>query len=64
MEEKKTCPNCYSFSIKKKTGRESNKPSPARQERQEDEENNIYECRSCGRLFDEDDLLNLEMEKY
>ena len=63
MEEKITCPNCYSSSIKKKTGRESNEPSPARHERQE-EENNIYECRSCGRLFDEDDLLNIEMEKY
>jgi transposase-like protein len=63
MEEKVTCPNCHSYSIKKKTGRKSKEPGTARLHSPK-EENIIYECRSCGKVFDEDDLLNIEMEKY
>lgn len=63
MEEKVTCPNCYSHSIKKKTGKKSKTPGISRLENPEDK-NIIYECLSCGKVFDEDDLLNMEMDKY
>ena len=63
MEEKMTCPNCYSYSIKKKERKKSKEPGTARLE-SPDEENIIYECLSCGKVFDKDDLLNIEMEKY
>lgn len=63
MEEKVTCPNCHSYSIKKKTGRKSKEPGTARF-KSPDEKNIIYECLSCGKVFDADDLLNLEMDKY
>ena len=63
MEEKMTCPNCYSYSIKKKAGKKSKEAGTARVENP-DEKNIIYECLSCGKVFDADDLLNLEMDKY
>lgn len=63
MEEKVTCPNCHSCSIKKKAGEKSKEPWPSRL-RNPDEKNIIYECLSCGKVFDEDDLLNMEMDKY
>lgn len=63
MEEKMTCPNCHSSSVKKKKGRKSKNPGLASL-KNPDEENIIYECLSCGKVFDEDDLLNLEMDKY
>lgn len=62
MEEKMTCPNCYSSSIKKKTEKTSRKPGTAGLEDPE-AENIIYECLSCGKVFDKDDLLNMEMDK-
>lgn len=61
MEEKMTCPNCYSSSIKKKIRNTSKKPGTSRLENPE-EGNIIYECLSCGKVFDEDDLLNIEMD--
>ncbi|UCE20814.1 MAG: hypothetical protein JSV46_00840 [Candidatus Aminicenantes bacterium] len=63
VEEKVTCPNCHSYSIKKKAGKKSKEPGTARL-KNPDEKDIIYECLSCGKVFDEDDLLNLEMDKY
>ncbi len=63
MQEKMTCPNCYSYSIKKKAGKKSKDHGPARLA-SSDEKNIDYECLSCGKVFNEDDLLNLEMDKY
>lgn len=63
MDEKMTCPNCYSCNVKKKTGKKSNESGPARAE-SPDEENIIYECLGCGKVFNEDDLLNLEKDQY
>ncbi len=51
VDKEMKCPNCHSSSIKKKT------PIKAR-------EKISYECRGCGKEFDEDDLLNLEMDNY
>ncbi len=51
VDKEMKCPNCHSSSIKKKT------PIKAR-------EQISYECRGCGKEFDEDDLMNLEMEKH
>jgi len=45
------CPNCHSSSIKKK------KPKDGRGQIQ-------YECRGCGKEFDEDDLINIDIEKH
>jgi DNA-directed RNA polymerase subunit RPC12/RpoP len=63
MEEKVTCPNCHSHSVKKKTTKKSKKPGTAGLKNPEDE-NIIYECLSCGKVFDKDDLLNIEMDQY
>jgi HD-GYP domain-containing protein (c-di-GMP phosphodiesterase class II) len=51
VEKEMNCPNCHSSSIKKKA------PNKAR-------EKISYECRGCGKEFDEDDLMNLEMDKH
>lgn len=51
VEKEMKCPNCHGSSIKKRTPKE-----PREQIR--------YECRGCGKEFDEDDLMNLEMDKY
>jgi len=45
------CPNCYDSSIKKKT------PEKGREQIR-------YECRSCGKEFDEDDLKNIGVDKH
>lgn len=50
-EQKMICPNCHGSSIKEKTHEKGG-------------EYISYECLSCGKEFDKDDLLNLEMEKY
>lgn len=63
MEEKMTCPNCHSSSIKKKTGKKSKEALPPRLHNPK-EENVIFECLSCGKVFDRDDLLNIEMEEF
>lgn len=59
MEDEVTCPNCHSDSIKRKP----KNPGTARL-KNPDEKNIIYECLSCGKIFDKDDLLNMEMDKY
>jgi HD-GYP domain-containing protein (c-di-GMP phosphodiesterase class II) len=51
VEKELKCPNCHGSSIKKKTYKE-------------DVKNFSYECRNCGKEFDEDDLLNIEMDKH
>lgn len=61
MEEKMMCPNCYSHSVKKKTEKKSKTPGTSRLENPEDK-NIIYECLSCGKVFDKDYLLNMEMD--
>jgi uncharacterized Zn finger protein len=61
MKEKLTCPNCYSYSIKKRTGKGAKEPSRVTYGDPE-KENIIYECLSCGKVFDEHNLLNIEME--
>jgi HD-GYP domain-containing protein (c-di-GMP phosphodiesterase class II) len=45
------CPNCHSSSVKKKVHRKGTKYIN-------------YECQSCGKEFDEDDLENIEMDDY
>jgi DNA-directed RNA polymerase subunit RPC12/RpoP len=45
------CPNCHSSSVKKKVHKLGT-------------EYISYECRGCGKEFDEDDLENIEMDKY
>ncbi len=51
VDEEIICPNCHGSSIKRKTPK--------------DEREQIrYECRGCGKEFDEDDLKNIDMEKY
>ena len=51
VEKELKCPNCHGSSIKKKTYKE-------------DVKNISYECRNCGKEFDEDDLINIEMDEY
>jgi HD-GYP domain-containing protein (c-di-GMP phosphodiesterase class II) len=51
VDKEMKCPNCYSSSIKKIAPKEARKQIR-------------YECRGCGKEFDEDDLMNLEMEEY
>jgi len=51
MEKEIKCPNCYGSCIKKKTYKEG-------------VEYISYECSSCRKEFDEDDLLNIEMDEY
>ena len=51
VEKEMKCPNCQGSSIERKT------PKKGRIQIR-------YECRGCGKEFDEDDLLNLEMDKY
>jgi len=51
VEKEMKCPNCHGSSIKKK-------------EQKEAREQISYECRGCGKEFDEDDLMNLEMDKH
>jgi len=45
------CPNCHGSSIKKKATKDAR-------------ERVRYECHGCGKEFDEDDLMNLEMDEY
>ena len=49
VEKELKCPNCHGSSIKKKS-------------HEERLEQISYECRNCGKEFDEDDLLNIEMD--
>lgn len=51
VDKEMKCPNCHSTSIKKKEPKEGRGKIS-------------YECRGCGKEFDEDDLMNLEMEEY
>ncbi len=51
VDKEMICPNCHGSYIKRKT------PKDEREQIQ-------YECRGCGKEFDEDDLKNLDMEKY
>jgi HD-GYP domain-containing protein (c-di-GMP phosphodiesterase class II) len=51
VDKEMKCPNCHSTSIKKR------EPTEAR-------EKISYECRGCGKEFDEDDLMNLEMDRH
>ncbi len=50
VDEEMKCPNCHSTSIKKKPHKEDRKKI-------------CYECRDCGKEFDEDDLKNIGMDK-
>ena len=52
MEKEITCPNCHGSWIKRKTYKK------------EDVECISYECRSCGKEFDEDYLLYKKMDEY
>jgi HD-GYP domain-containing protein (c-di-GMP phosphodiesterase class II) len=52
MEKEITCPNCHGSWIKRKTYKK------------EGVEYISYECSSCRKEFDEDDLLNIEMDEY
>jgi len=49
VEKEMKCPNCHGSSIKKKS-------------HEERLEQISYECRNCGKEFNEDDLLNIEMD--
>jgi len=51
VDKEMECPNCHSTSIKRKTAKDAR-------------ERIRYECRGCGKEFDEDDLMNLEMDEY
>jgi hypothetical protein len=51
VDKEMECPNCHSSSIKKKAAKDAR-------------ERIRYECRGCGKEFDEDDLMNLEMDEY
>jgi len=51
MEKEITCPNCHGFCIKRESYKEG-------------VEYISYECSSCRKEFDKDDLLNIEMGKY
>jgi transposase-like protein len=51
VEKEIKCPNCHDSSIKKKS-------------HEERLEQISYECHSCGKEFDEDDLINIEMDKH
>ena len=51
LKEEIKCPNCHGSCIKRETYKE-------------DVEYISYECSSCGKEFDKDDLLNIEMNKY
>jgi len=51
VEKEMKCPNCHSSSIKKKAHKE-------------EREQIRYECRGCGKEFDEDDLLNAEKDMH
>jgi len=51
VEKEMKCPNCHGSSIKKKSHIKRL-------------EQISYECRNCGKEFDEDDLINVEMDKH
>jgi HD-GYP domain-containing protein (c-di-GMP phosphodiesterase class II)/DNA-directed RNA polymerase subunit RPC12/RpoP len=51
VEKELKCPNCHGSSIKKKTY-------------EEDVKNISYECRNCGKEFNEDDLINIKMDEH
>jgi HD-GYP domain-containing protein (c-di-GMP phosphodiesterase class II) len=50
VEKEMKCPNCHSSSIKRK-------------EQKEEREQIRYKCRDCGKEFDEDDLINIGVDK-
>jgi len=54
VEKEIKCPNCHGSCIKKKTHKEY----------REGVDYISYECPNCGKEFDEDDLLNIEMDKH
>jgi HD-GYP domain-containing protein (c-di-GMP phosphodiesterase class II)/DNA-directed RNA polymerase subunit RPC12/RpoP len=54
VEKEIKCPNCHGSCIKKKTHKEY----------KEGVDYISYECPNCGKEFDEDDLLNIEMDKH
>ena len=51
IEKEIKCPNCHGSCIKRKIHKEG-------------VEHTSYECPNCGKEFDEDDLLNIEMDKH
>ena len=51
VDKEMKCPNCHSTSIKRKTHKDSR-------------DQICYECRGCGKEFDEDDLKNIEIDKH
>ena len=51
VEKEIKCPNCHGSSTRKKTYKAG-------------VEYISYECRNCGKEFDEDDLINIEMDEH
>ncbi|GAH62882.1 unnamed protein product, partial [marine sediment metagenome] len=51
LKEEIKCPNCHGSCIKREAYKEG-------------VEYISYECRSCRKEFDEDDLLNIEIDEY
>jgi hypothetical protein len=54
IEKEIKCPSCHGSCIKEKIYKEY----------KEGVEHICYECPNCGKEFDKDDLLNIEMDKH